>query len=497
MLIHAEIGVALLDLDQRRVDAALAALERLLAQERVAHEGETLPVVGLALGASAIAEVGERLAASFESAERCDMCDRRWPLRLMDTLLTAEDAAMAPLGPLRPERDAPPPPPERDAPPPAAHVFRIEPEDAPLLHDDGDNDDRGRARPRRMPSWAALALGALILAGGGATAFLLSDQGASPPPRIAAINRPLPEPPAPAATGYARGAARARSAAATPSPTPPAVRRPAPEPDPARRGVARSHAAERQVRSRRGGEAGRSPARADHGRAAARAGAAAGGRIAAAAATCCGAGARASRDSGAAEAGGRARTIASARAAAASRAGKERGRRASAQSTCQDRDRRHRREGEIGGKAARARKERRHARREEGARPRRARGALCVAARERAADRRRRSADLRRHRCAAAAADADAIGRRRSGRDPDLAAVALFRRAGPGRAGHAAAAARSARGDADGKRRPGDRRAGRKRHAVIKYRKKWRARQGQGDSPGRLRGTGAWAKRAA
>src|SRR5208282_5028634 len=48
VLIHAEIGVALLDLDQRRVEAALAALERLLAQERVAHEGETLPVVGLA-----------------------------------------------------------------------------------------------------------------------------------------------------------------------------------------------------------------------------------------------------------------------------------------------------------------------------------------------------------------------------------------------------------------------------------------------------------------
>ena len=253
VLIHAEIGAALVDLDQTRADQAAAALEQLVVQERIARDGETLPVVRLAVGAGEIAEIGERLAASFERAPRCDMRDAQWPHRLIDTMLSAEDAAMLPLRVERAAPDVPPPelpPVARNAPspeplpepPPPARIFRVEPEDAPILHDDGDEDAAPlAAQPRRMPAWAALGLGLLILAGGASAAYFISDQ--APAPQTAALNPPLSAPTTLAPTALPPQAAPAvrlpgspppmdNLAGATKSETlPPVASPPAPQPE--------------------------------------------------------------------------------------------------------------------------------------------------------------------------------------------------------------------------------------------------------------------------
>ncbi|HUK60150.1 MAG TPA: hypothetical protein VLV50_13045 [Stellaceae bacterium] len=182
VLLHPEIGAAVIDLARNRAAAAEAALTRLIAQERIAGDGESLPVVALALEKSEIADVGARLAASFEGAVRCEMSDPQWPDRLLDVLLSAEDAAMAPLSP-PPTRmtAARAMAPEAEAAAPSPYVFRVEPEDAPLLHDEEDAaDEYPVAPPRRLPSWAALTLGVLILAGGAGTAFFLANEAAAP-----------------------------------------------------------------------------------------------------------------------------------------------------------------------------------------------------------------------------------------------------------------------------------------------------------------------------
>jgi hypothetical protein len=169
VLLHPEIGVALVDLRADRVEQAQEALERLVARERVARDGESLPIVGAALDESEIPGVGERLAAAFEAVPRCDMRDARWPHRLIDILLSAEDAAMAPLYAAEQE------PAER----PGHAPLRIDAADAdifaarPLLP----------AKPRRPAAMAALALALLVLAGGGTAAYFHATRA---PERVAA-----------------------------------------------------------------------------------------------------------------------------------------------------------------------------------------------------------------------------------------------------------------------------------------------------------------------
>jgi hypothetical protein len=93
LLLHPEVGVALVDLAPAPAASAAAALSRSLEGVGVFR----VPVVAVPIAPDEISKLGERLSAAFESACPCEPDDPDWQLKAIDLLLSAEDAPMLPV----------------------------------------------------------------------------------------------------------------------------------------------------------------------------------------------------------------------------------------------------------------------------------------------------------------------------------------------------------------------------------------------------------------
>jgi len=103
VLIHPDIGIALINVAPRQADMAADALGHRLERERfAAYFPGALPVVRLAVPPEAIPEVGEQLAEAFDAAPRIDIADGDWVDALIEMLLLPDDFAMAPADAARP-----------------------------------------------------------------------------------------------------------------------------------------------------------------------------------------------------------------------------------------------------------------------------------------------------------------------------------------------------------------------------------------------------------
>jgi surface antigen len=96
VLIHPEIGLALIDLAPGEPGTAVAALREQLEHEGFAQyfPGE-LPIVALSIPAAAVDEAGERLADAFDAAPRLSITDVDWADAVIELLLVPNDMAMA------------------------------------------------------------------------------------------------------------------------------------------------------------------------------------------------------------------------------------------------------------------------------------------------------------------------------------------------------------------------------------------------------------------
>jgi len=181
VLIHPEIGIALVDNAPRDPAASAAALRARLESERFSEffPGE-LPVVALSVASEEIAEIGDRLAAAFDAAPRLTIEDRDWADAVIELLLVPEDLSMAPMGGAARSNPAPTPSPLFE--PPAAPV--PEPRHAPqgetgipplhLMADWRPSDEEARAGTRR---WAIAAAAIFILLAAAGMAWELGDDG--------------------------------------------------------------------------------------------------------------------------------------------------------------------------------------------------------------------------------------------------------------------------------------------------------------------------------
>src|SRR5690348_14946991 len=107
VLIHPEIGVALVDEAPRDPARAAHRLRDYLDEQRFGEffPGE-LPIVALSVAADEFDTLGERLAAAFEAAPRLSIADADWADAVIELLMVPDDLAMAPVG----DAEAPPMP---------------------------------------------------------------------------------------------------------------------------------------------------------------------------------------------------------------------------------------------------------------------------------------------------------------------------------------------------------------------------------------------------
>ena len=104
VLVHPEIGVALVDEAPRDPAAGARRLRSYLDEQRfVEFFPGDLPIVTLSVGADEFDMVGERLAAAFEAAPRLSVADSDWADAVIELLMVPDDLAMAPVS----EREAP------------------------------------------------------------------------------------------------------------------------------------------------------------------------------------------------------------------------------------------------------------------------------------------------------------------------------------------------------------------------------------------------------
>lgn len=184
ILVHPEIGVAVIDLAPAKPGRALARLRDLLAAEHAIGERDVLPMVAVALTPDEIPAVGERLAEAFDAVPECDIADHAWPRRIIDLLLDADDAAMSPL----------PVPQDRAIERETISDYDYE---APLA---ADEPALLSAPARRHVTFAAACAAIIAVIGlGGAATYLLTEQPAETPIATAlSVPLPQPVPPAPA-----------------------------------------------------------------------------------------------------------------------------------------------------------------------------------------------------------------------------------------------------------------------------------------------------------
>src|SRR5262249_51801707 len=95
VLVHAEIGLALIDLAPGEPGAAVAVLREQLEREGFAQyfPGD-LPIVALSIPGAAVGEAGERLADAFDAAPRLSITDVDWADAVIELLLVPDDMAM-------------------------------------------------------------------------------------------------------------------------------------------------------------------------------------------------------------------------------------------------------------------------------------------------------------------------------------------------------------------------------------------------------------------
>lgn len=217
VLLHPEIGIALVDLLPARPDDGIEPLRDLIAADHAIADDDVLPVVAVALKPNEIADVGDRLAAAFDAAPVCDVADPAWPRRAIDLLLDAEDAAMSPLPP-RQDQAIPREPMDADAADVCEAPFAAD--EPPLLS----------APARRHVTFAAIcAIVVAVIGAGGAAAYLLTEQPADTPVATA-MSLPLP-PPGPPAPPVAQPAPQTAQSAppVAPAPAPQVAQTPAPQ----------------------------------------------------------------------------------------------------------------------------------------------------------------------------------------------------------------------------------------------------------------------------
>lgn len=255
VLIHPNIGVALVDLAPHSPEAVLDGLRARLEREDFARffPGE-LPLVAVSIAEDEIDAIGERLAAAFDAVPLLAIADGDWADAVVELLLLPSDVTMAPAGAPAPAQRAtlkpePEPEPEFER---EQRVPELQPEAGPattpmplLLLEDELPVSRGRAEypmadtptGGRWPEWIAgsalagvialvvagawgLSTGADWLPGGGsrqAEITLPLAPAATPavPPQAAATAQKPPAPPA------APPVVMAAKSPAAPPPAPP------------------------------------------------------------------------------------------------------------------------------------------------------------------------------------------------------------------------------------------------------------------------------------
>ena len=178
LLVHPEIGIALVDLAPARPSAAVAKLREMLAAEHLIADSDMLPIVAVTVDPDEIEAIGELLAETFDAAPPCDIADGAWPRRVIELLLSAEDAAMIPL----PRR-------LQDT----VASYEPEPEDGSAFA--ADEPMLLSAPARRHTVFAAICAAVIAVVGvGGAAAYLLAEGPAEPPLAATALSVPLPKP---------------------------------------------------------------------------------------------------------------------------------------------------------------------------------------------------------------------------------------------------------------------------------------------------------------
>ncbi len=158
VLLHPEIGVALVDLAPAQPERAVGALRALLDGADPAYrDWERVPIVAVATTPEEGAAIGQRLADAFAAAPPCPAADPAWTDRVIGLLLSAEDAAMAPVrkrAPLEPELSWRPPRVGPETGDSAAGTL-LEPELPWLQHGIGPEIEDSAAETPREPelSW--------------------------------------------------------------------------------------------------------------------------------------------------------------------------------------------------------------------------------------------------------------------------------------------------------------------------------------------------------
>jgi hypothetical protein len=231
VLVHPEIGVALVDAAPRDPAGVVAAFRDYLDAQRFGefYPGE-LPIVALSIALEEIAEIGDRLAAAFEAAPRLAIADGDWADAVIEVLLTPADLPMAPVHEAIPEEPIPEPAPSspaaaEEAPQPVPELPAERPLDMPRLDSPAPplmaewpfalHEEAGRRWQFGRLAVAAAAL--LLFCGLGLAAWNISQREEAPSEAMVtpgAVEAPVPQPEASAPT-------MAEAPTATPAPPPP------------------------------------------------------------------------------------------------------------------------------------------------------------------------------------------------------------------------------------------------------------------------------------
>lgn len=109
VLIHPEIGVALVDESPRDPAQNAHRLRHFLNEQRFGEffPGE-LPIVTLSVASDEFETLGEQLAAAFEAAPRLSLADADWADAVIELLMVPDDLAMSPVGDAAPSPELAP-----------------------------------------------------------------------------------------------------------------------------------------------------------------------------------------------------------------------------------------------------------------------------------------------------------------------------------------------------------------------------------------------------
>jgi hypothetical protein len=146
VLVHPEIGIALVDEAPRDPDSSVRRLREYLDGQRFGEffQGD-LPIVALSIAPDALETSGEQLAAAFEAAPRLSIADADWADAVIELLMVPDDLAMVPV------RETPPPAPAETQPADDAHddIFARPPQREQFF-DEPHSDSRDEARDDRF-----------------------------------------------------------------------------------------------------------------------------------------------------------------------------------------------------------------------------------------------------------------------------------------------------------------------------------------------------------